>query len=119
MHVDDVASGHLLAMEKGVPGQSYILAGEVATFAEALSGLAEMTDGRKPLFLPKWLVRTAARMNGGLERVVKPAAGPDPRGDDGVDRDVLRQSGKAQRELGWTPRPLKEGFAETYLTSAG
>jgi len=34
-HVDDTARGHLLAMEKGLPGESYIIAGEPHTVAEA------------------------------------------------------------------------------------
>ena len=119
VHVDDVATGHLLAMEKGVPGQSYILAGEVATFDDALSRLAELTGGRKPLFLPKWLVRTAARMNGGLERVVKLPQDQTREAMMASTATYYADSGKAQRELGWTPRPLKEGFADTFLTPAG
>jgi dihydroflavonol-4-reductase len=119
VHVDDVATGHLLAMEKGAPGESYILAGEVATFASALTTLAQMSDGRKPIFLPKWLVRTAARMNGGLERVVKLPQDQTREAMMASTATYYATSGKAQRELGWTPRPLREGFAETYLTPTG
>ncbi len=115
MHVDDVATGHLLAMEKGVPGESYILAGEVATFEEALTGLAELTGGRKPLFLPKWLVRTAAGMNGALERVVRLPQDQTREAMLASTATYYGTSDKAERELGWTPRSLEEGFAETYL----
>ena len=117
VHVDDVATGHLLAMEKGVPGESYILAGEVATFEEALTGLAELTGGRKPLFLPKWLVRTAAGMNGVLERVVRLPQDQTREAMLASTATYYGTSDKAKRELGWTPRSLKQGFAETYLAS--
>jgi len=119
VHVDDVATGHLLAMEKGMPGESYILAGETATFAEALTGLAELTHGRKPLFLPKWLVRTAARVNGGLERVVKLPQDQTREAMLASTATYYADSGKARRELGWTPRTLTEGFADTFVTTAG
>jgi dihydroflavonol-4-reductase len=119
VHVDDVATGHLLAMEKGAPGESYILAGEAATFADALTMLAEMSGGRKPLLLPTWLVRTAARINGGLERVVKLPQDQTREAMWASTATYYAESGKAQRELGWTARPLREGFADTYLTAKG
>src|SRR5215208_1523539 len=34
-HVEDIVQGHILAMEKGKPGESYIIAGERVTFTEA------------------------------------------------------------------------------------
>jgi nucleoside-diphosphate-sugar epimerase len=39
-HVDDVARGHILAMEQGVVGENYFLAGPIATVADVLK-LAE------------------------------------------------------------------------------
>jgi len=119
VHVDDVATGHLLAMEKGMPGESYHLAGEAASYVEALTGLAEMTGGRKPLFLPRWLIRTAARMNGGLERVVRLPQEQTREAMMASTATYFADSAKARRELGWAPRSLKEGFADTYLTPAG
>ena len=46
-HVDDVALAHLLAMEKGRAGESYIIAGPPHTFIEALE-IAERITGKKP-----------------------------------------------------------------------
>ena len=115
-HVEDVAAGHLLAMEKGVPGESYILAGERATHQQALTDLARMTGGRAPMFLPRGLVRTMARLNGGLERLVKLP--------DDLTREAMLaatatyygDSAKAQRDLGWHARSLQQGFADTFGT---
>src|SRR5206468_6879131 len=47
VHVDDVATGHLLAYEKGAVGESYILGGENRTLRWILEIIAELT-GRPP-----------------------------------------------------------------------
>jgi nucleoside-diphosphate-sugar epimerase len=44
VYVDDIARGHILAMEKGVVGESYMLAGPNHTFVEVLH-VAEMITG--------------------------------------------------------------------------
>jgi dihydroflavonol-4-reductase len=116
-HVDDIAAGHVLAMEKGMPGESYILAGEAATFVEALSGLARMTGGRKPLFVPRWLVRAMARTNGVLERLVRLPADQTREAMMASTATYYADADKARRELGWSPRSLKDGFAETFATA--
>src|SRR5439155_1101946 len=46
-HVDDTARGHLLAMEKGVPGETYILAGPPHSLIEAFQ-IAERITGIRP-----------------------------------------------------------------------
>ena len=114
VHVEDVARGHVLAMEKGAPGESYILAGEVATFEEAFGLVAEITGGRRALLLPRGMVRAAATVNGLLELIA-----PLPQD---FTREAMRAAtctyygtaAKAERELGWTPRPLRTGFTETF-----
>jgi dihydroflavonol-4-reductase len=114
VHVDDVAKGHLLAMEAGTPGESYILAGDVATFEEAMTLVAEVSGGRKPMFLPRAMVRGTARMNGVVEALVK------------LPQDFTREAmlastatyygsaAKAGSKLGWRPRSIRSGFSETY-----
>lgn len=42
-HVDDLAEGHLLALEKGAQGRSYICGGENITMARLLALLSEVT----------------------------------------------------------------------------
>jgi dihydroflavonol-4-reductase len=42
-HVDDLAEGHLLALEKGSQGRSYICGGENLTMAEMLGILSEVS----------------------------------------------------------------------------
>src|SRR6202012_5466685 len=47
VHVDDVADGHLLALDKGKIGERYILGGQDATLAQMLAVIAELSN-RKP-----------------------------------------------------------------------
>jgi nucleoside-diphosphate-sugar epimerase len=115
VHVDDAAAGHVLAMEKGVPGESYILAGEAATYVEALGNLARLTGGRKPFFLPRWMVRAAARTNGLVERVVRLPSDMTREAMLASTATYYADSGKARRELGWTRRSLEDGFQDTYV----
>ncbi|HWL64561.1 MAG TPA: NAD-dependent epimerase/dehydratase family protein, partial [Actinomycetota bacterium] len=60
VHVDDVVEGLLLAHDKGKPGESYVLGGELTTlggFVETLTGL----EGRRPpRVLPTVFVKVSA-----------------------------------------------------------
>src|SRR5262245_32855377 len=109
VHVDDVAEGHLLALEKGRVGERYVLGGENLTLKEILTEVAALVGGRPPrlelrpgLLLPLAFVAEAlARLRGG----------PEPR----LTREGLRlsrkrmffSSEKARRELGYRPRPAR------------
>ncbi|HVM28398.1 MAG TPA: NAD-dependent epimerase/dehydratase family protein [Mycobacteriales bacterium] len=113
VHRDDVAEGLLLALDKGVAGESYVLAGEPTTTRELIGLLAEQAGRRPPsLTVPTTLLKALAPAG----RVVGPALGFPPNlrelisSSDGVT--FWASGAKAQRELGWTPRPLAEGLRE-------
>jgi nucleoside-diphosphate-sugar epimerase len=112
-HVDDIARGHVLAMEKGNPGESYMLAGPRATLAEGLSEVARIAGTKGPLVLPSRMVRFVAAVNGVLGRVVPL---PPDFAAETMRAGLATYYGtpeKAERELGWSARPLREGLAET------
>jgi nucleoside-diphosphate-sugar epimerase len=44
VHVDDVAAGVLLALDKGTVGESYVLGGQITTMRELIETLAKVTD---------------------------------------------------------------------------
>lgn len=114
-HVDDVARGHLLAMDKGRPGHSYILAGPPCSLVDVFD-LAEEITGIKA---PRLRVNPATLKL--LSRLVKPIETIIPlpptytaeslRVAAGVT--YLASNETAKRELGYTVRPLKEGLRET------
>jgi len=113
-HVEDTARAHILAMEQGRPGESYIIAGPVHTLAEGLALAEQITGVPAPrMQVNPGVVRALASVAGLVERVV-----PLP---ELYSAETLRSSAatytagnaKAQRELGFTPRPLEEGLRET------
>lgn len=111
VHVDDVAAGHLLAYEKGVPGQRYILGGENMTLLQILQSIDEITGKTgKRTRLPHQLVLPAAWM---MEKIAG-ITGMEPRATvDGVrmaKKQMYFSSEKAVRELGYRYRPAKEAL---------
>jgi dihydroflavonol-4-reductase len=113
VHVDDVAAAHLLAGEKGVVGERYILGGENLSLARILAEVASLS-GRKP---PTIQVPIAALFPIALAaELVARVTGKEPF----VTRDGLRMarktmffsSEKAKRELGYAPRPVRQGLSD-------
>jgi len=114
VHVDDVATGHLLAFEKGAVGESYILGGENRTLQWILETVAELTGQRPPLVrLPHWFVTPVAHIWEGVTRL-------RGHGEPMLTVDSVRMarklmyfsSEKAHRELGYTPRPAVEALRD-------
>ncbi len=113
VHVADVARGHLLAAARGRIGERYILGGENMDLGRLFAEIAELA-GRKPprLRLPIAAIWPVAIGAEALARVT----GREPL----VTRDSLRMarhkmffsSAKAMRELGYAPRPAREGLAD-------
>jgi dihydroflavonol-4-reductase len=111
VHVDDVAQGHLLALDKGKIGENYILGGADVALETMLGDIAFLSGRRAPslkiprapLFPLAWGAELLARVTG-----------KEPF----LTADALRMSRyrmffsseKARRELGYTARPYKEGL---------
>jgi dihydroflavonol-4-reductase len=101
--VDNVAEGHLLAMEKGKIGERYILGGENLSLKQVLDILAEVS-GRPEvkIQIPRTVALAWAYVDTGLARLNPrhiPAATPDA-----VRVSSKREyfsSAKAIRELGY------------------
>lgn len=118
-HVDDVARGHVLAMERGEPGQSYMLAGPRARLADGLRQVAEIAGTKGPVVLPERAVRLTAGLMGALGRMV-----PVPPGfaEETMRAGLATYYGtpeKAEEDLGWRARPLDEGLRETVASLRG
>lgn len=113
VHVDDVAQGHLLALDKGRIGERYILGGENFALGDLLALVCDVA-GRKPprIKLPNAALWPVALAFEGAARLF----GVEPL----VTRDHLRMarkkmfysSDKARRELGYDPRPARDAAAD-------
>src|SRR6185503_3442470 len=64
-HVDDTAYGHILAMQKGVPGETYIIAGEPCTYQDAFQLASHITGKGAPAIVPYQILK-------GMSVLVKP-----------------------------------------------
>jgi dihydroflavonol-4-reductase len=107
--VDDVVAGHVLAMEKGRSGERYILGGHNVTVEQLFTMLSEITGLAGPgLRSPPPLVAAA----GALSELAARLTGKTPPltykfARDYVGSYVWVTSEKAERELGFSARPLK------------
>ena len=114
VHVDDVAAGHLLAYEKGIVGETYILGGENRTLQWILETVAELTGQRPPqIRLPHWFVTPIAYISESVARIR--GSGEPMITVDGVRmaRKLMYFSiEKARRELGYSPRPALGAFRD-------
>jgi dihydroflavonol-4-reductase len=104
--VRDAAEGHLLACERGLAGERYILGSENLTLAEILRTLAAITGGKAPTVrLPYLVAYCAGLCSTSWARLT----GTPPR----VPLDAVRMARKkmwvthekAKRELGFHPGP--------------
>jgi dihydroflavonol-4-reductase len=108
VHVDDVAEGHVLALERGRIGEHYVLGGENMTLREILILVADVAGGRGPLLrLPEAVVWPAAIVMEGLARVT----GIQPMMTRAhlkmARKKMYYSSAKATAELGYHARPVR------------
>ena len=113
-HVDDIAAAHITAMEQGKPGETYIVAGPPHRFVEAMQMAEQITGIPAPRALSPATFRAMSAMMGVVEKIA-----PVP---ESYSAEALRiiagvtylgDNAKARRELGYDPRPLADGMAET------
>jgi len=113
--VEDVAVGHVQAMERGVVGERYLLGGENLTFTRLFETLCDLTGLAEPSTpKSKGLMKIAgklfelnARFRGGEPRITSRMA------NDYVDTFSFITSKKAEDALGYRARPAREALARS------
>jgi dihydroflavonol-4-reductase len=114
-HVDDLAAGHLLALERGRQGRSYICGGENITMAQLLRTLSDVTglppsDRRFPSIFPKVAGYVSSFVEGDL-------LGREPR----VSLEAAQMAtttmtfddSRARDEIGYTSRPAAQALFDS------
>jgi len=113
VHVDDVAHGHVAALQRGEIGARYILGGENVSLADMLREIARVTGRRAPpIKLPRRLLYPAALVTEAMATLT----GREPF----LTRDGLRMardpmyftSARAERDLGYRARRYTEGVRD-------
>ena len=113
VHVDDVAAGHLLAYERGKPGERYILGGQDMSLREILEVIARL-EGRNPprVRLPYGLVLPIAYVAEGFARLTGRSGRITLEGVRMSRKKMFFSSAKAARELGYRWRPPVQAFED-------
>jgi dihydroflavonol-4-reductase len=113
-HVEDIAGGILLALDKGKLGETYVISGPVTTMREAIETVAAATGRKAPKReMPVWLLKSMTPIG----PLVGKLMGQPPNlrelisSADGVTFWASHE--KASRELGYAPRGLEEGLRQT------
>jgi len=113
VHVDDVAQGHLAALDRGQIGENYILGGTDVALKDMLGDIAFLSGRRAPTIkLPRaplyplaWGAEAFARVTGKEPFLTV----------DALNMSRYRMffsSEKAKRELGFSARPYREGLQD-------
>lgn len=113
-HVEDVAGGILLALDRGTPGEAYVISGPVTTMRDAIETVAGLTGRKAPKHaMPVGLIKAMTPIG----PLVGKLMGQPPNlrelisSADGVTFWASHE--KASRELGYSPRGMEEGLRQT------
>lgn len=113
-HVDDIAAGIILALDKGKLGETYVISGPVTTVREAIEVVAQVSGRKAPKrAVPTPLMKALTPIGPLVGKMMKQP--PNLRelisSADGVTFWASHE--KASRELGYAPRGLEEGLRQT------
>jgi nucleoside-diphosphate-sugar epimerase len=114
VHADDLAAGIVAALDRGRPGQSYVLTGPHTTLGEAITVAAAIGGQAAPaLRIPNGLLRVMAplgRLVGqpNLAEILSASAGVS----------YLASSAKAEVELGFAARDIETGLRDVFAPRA-
>jgi dihydroflavonol-4-reductase len=113
VHVEDVADGVLLALDRGKEGEAYVLGGQITTMRELMGTLARVAGKRPPRgSIPTGLVKAMTPIG----PVVGKLMGHPPNlrelisSADGVT--FWARHDRAMAELGYAPRGLEDGLRD-------
>ena len=112
-HVDDAVAGLILAMEKGLPGESYNLSGPDHKLADAFQYASNLVRRKAPRAVSPSITSAITYLFAQVGAIVE----LPPH----LQKDILRMylgtwtgtDAKARRELGFIPRDLRMGLGDT------
>jgi dihydroflavonol-4-reductase len=112
-YVADTARAHRLAMERGTPGEEYIIASESRPLTEPFELAESLTGIPAPRTVPAATFAVLARIMRVVERVATPPSGFEPEVlSFAAGRRYDVDATKAERELGLEHRSLEAGLRE-------
>ncbi len=113
IHVQDVARGHLLALEKGKSGDRYILGHQNLSLQQILHQLSDLTGLPAPQnTIPAWIPLTAAWVDEYLLTRLGKAPSVPLDGVRMAQQKMYYDASKAVRELGLPQTPISVALKE-------
>jgi len=111
--VDDVVVGVVATLERAAPGARYVLGGENVTQEQFYRLVGELGGLRVPArHMPDGLAKLAGAAMKGWARLVGGTPRLTPDLVEIYRHDWAYDSSRAEREIGYRPRPLAEGLGE-------
>lgn len=116
VHVDDVVQGHILAVEKGIAGQRYIIVGEHISMKGFASEFARLLGLSKvPSEMPAFALKIFGRLAAFGARFTGKEPSLTPEIADMLTRNGFEFSNtKALKELGYKTTPWQQGVKDCY-----
>ena len=113
VHVDDVAEGHILALDKGRQGERYILGGQDVSLGHMLADIAGLV-GRKPptVALPRAPLYPLALITEAVAYVTNKEPFLTLDALKMASHKMFFSSAKAEAELGYKARPYVDGLSD-------
>lgn len=110
-YVEDVVRGHVAAMERGVPGERYLLGGENVSYREFFDMVGKVSGQRRRLFgVPYPLLLAFSKLQVWMGRNLGTSPLITPELVRKYVQDWSFSSEKAKEHLGYSPRSLEEGI---------
>jgi len=112
--VREVAKAHIRAWHDGRTGQKYLLGGEFAKILEVISIAGKILDRpvpQKPM--PVWLLKASARILTAMATIRGREPEMTPEAAVMTSHDIICDSSKAERELGYHSVPLRDMISDT------
>ena len=111
--VEDVAEGHILAMEKGEVGQKYILGNRNMTLQEILGILSRITGRPAPTVrIPRSVAMGLAVISSGVSAVTKKPPRIPLEGVRMARKKMFFSASKAVKDLGLPQGPVEEALSK-------
>lgn len=112
--VRDVAEGLILASKYGRKGETYILSGERITVHEIMSNLEKITGMKAPMIkIPSWLVKCVSKVTPVYYKLTNNKPLFTSYSIEVLNSNCDISSAKAQKELNFSPRPIKESIKDS------
>lgn len=113
-HVEDIAGGVLLALDKGKLGETYVISGPVTTMREAIETVARVSGRKAPKrALPTGLMKAMIPIGPLVGKVMGQPPNLRELISSADNVTFWASYDKAQRDLGYSPRGMDEGLRQT------